>query len=140
METLQDLLTDIAEADVEDSWCSPAVPVDGISVPMQDLARHVRGLFIVEEDPRCLELLYESRPEWREEVEALNLQHEPILDLLEEICELAGSSVCPATTWDDLDLHFRLLRRLWVAHRQDEDAMATSQPADLGVACSRESL
>jgi hypothetical protein len=134
LDFLQDLLMEIAEADAEDSWCSPAVPTDAVPARMQDLTRHVRGLFVVEEDERCLDQLLASQPELREELEQINLQHEQILDLLEEICELAGSSVRPATSWDDLELHFRMLRRLWAAHRHDEDAVLTSSAANLGVA------
>jgi Zn-dependent oligopeptidase len=120
LDQIRELLDDIAEAEADASWYQPAVPVDGVPDRLEDVARKIRQLFELEEDERYLAALSRSRPELRDSFERLNAEHPAILERLEELYELAGSSVCPTSTWDDVESHFLGFERRLSCHRKDE--------------------
>ncbi len=123
LDEIRELLDDIADADADDSWCRPAVPVADIPRRMEQLARKIRRLFDLEEDERYLTALSRRRPELRNRFEELNAEHSELLELVEQLYELAGSSVRPASTWDDIELHYLGFERRLANHRQGEEEL-----------------
>jgi len=120
---IEDLLYDIADADADASWCSQAVPTDAVPDRLVDLGRHLRQMFVFEEDEEYLSEVLVSQPTLREDMERLHDEHDKLLAQLEDICELAGSSVEPGSTWDDVELHYRGFARAVTGHHRDEDAL-----------------
>ena len=120
---LGDLLDDIAEADVDACWYQPAVPIDGVPDRVEQLACELRTLFDMEEDERHLSALSRYRPELRDRFEQLNAEHAEMLDQLEQLYELAGSSGRPGSTRDDIEHHYRGLERRLASHRRDEELL-----------------
>ena len=119
----RELLDDIAEAEADASWCQPAMPVDDVSNRMEQLVNAARHAFDLEEDERCLAALSRSQPELRDRFEQLNSEHAELLDLLEELYELAGSSVRPTSTWDDIEMRYLGFQRRLANHRQGEEEL-----------------
>lgn len=117
------LLEDIAEADVDEHYRQPAVPIESVPQMLNELACNLRNLFDLEEDERHLTALSQSRPELRVRFEALNAEHSELLDQLDQLHELAGTTICPASTWDDIDHQYRGLERRLVDHRRNEEQL-----------------
>jgi hypothetical protein len=117
------LLDEIADAEADVSWSLPAVPVVDVPNRLAELARHVRHLFGLEEDERYLTELSQRQPHLREGLERLHAEHGELLRLLEELCELSGTSIQPASSWDDIELHYLCFERRLTVHHQDEDAL-----------------
>ncbi len=115
------LLEDIAEADVDEFCYQPAVPIEDVPQILHELACKLRDLFDLEEDERHLSALSQHRPELRVRFEELNAEHPQLLDQLEYLHELAGTSTCPTSTWDDIDHHYRGLERRLIDHRRNEE-------------------
>ena len=92
---LAELLDDIADADADSSWGLPAVPTDAIPDQVADLCGRMQMLFFLEETDETLAELIEMQPELRDELERLHCEHPRLLNLLEEIRELAGPSLVP---------------------------------------------
>jgi hypothetical protein len=61
------------------------------------------------------------QPTLREELEELYGEHPQLLELLDQIQELAGSSVRPASTWDDVESQFHRFQRALCRHQQRHD-------------------
>lgn len=120
---VEQLLDDIADADVDASWFAPAMPTDAVPDRLADLASHLQHMFILEEDAGYLYELFPSQPGLRREFRRLHEDHGRLLELLEEVSELAGSSVEPASTWDDVESHYRCFARELKGHQQNEDAV-----------------
>jgi hypothetical protein len=118
---LRELLDDIAEADADACWYQPAIPVDGVPHRLERLACEVRTMFDLEEDERHLAALSQYRPDLRDRFEQLNGEHAELLDQLDELYELAGSSVRPGSTWNDIEHHYLGFERRLASHRQDEE-------------------
>ena len=116
-----ELLEDIADADADDSWGAPAVPTDVVSDRVADLCGRLRTLFFLEESDDALAELLAIQPTLRVELEGLHGEHPQLLDLLEEIQELAGSSVRPASTWDDVESRFHRFQRALTRHQRRHD-------------------
>jgi len=117
------LLDDIADADADASWFLPAMPTDAVPDRLADLASHLQNMFILEEDMGYLYELFPSQPGLRREFQRLHEDHGRLLDQLEEVSELAGSSIEPASTWDDVESHYRSFARELVGHQRNEDAV-----------------
>lgn len=117
------LLDDIADADVDASWFVPAMPTDAVPDRLADLAGRLQNMFILEEDAEYLYEMFPSQPGLRREFRRLHEDHGRLLDLLEEVNELAGSSVEPGSTWDDVESHYRCFARELIGHQRDEDAV-----------------
>lgn len=115
------LLEDIAEADVDEPCYQPAVPTEDVPQILNELAGKLRDLFELEEDERHLSALSQHRPELRVRFEELNAEHPELLDQLDHLHELAGTTICPASTWDDIDHHYRGLERRIIDHRRNEE-------------------
>lgn len=118
---LAELLEDIADADADSSWNWTAVPTDAIPDRVTDLCGRLQTLFFLEETDATLVDLLETQPELRNEVEGLHGEHPRLLNLLEEIGELAGSSVRPASTWDDVESRFHRFQRALSGHLRRHD-------------------
>ena len=118
---LAELLEDIADADVDASWGLPAVPTDVVSDRVADLCGRLRTLFFLEEtDDAVLELL-ELQPDLYDELAGLHGEHPQLLECLEQIQELSGSSGRPASTWDDVELRFHRFQRALSHHQRRHD-------------------
>ena len=65
--------------------------------------------------------LIELQPELQDELEGLHGEHSQLLELLEQIRELAGSSVRPASTWDDVESRFHRFQRALSHHQRRHD-------------------
>jgi hypothetical protein len=117
------LLDDIADADADASWFVPAMPTDAVPDRLADLASHLQHMFMLEEDTECLYELFPSQPALRREFQRLHKDHGRLLDLLEEVSELAGSYVEPASTWNDVESHYRCFSRELIGHQRSEDAV-----------------
>ncbi len=120
---IEDLLYDIADADADASWFSQAVPTDAVPDRLVDLGRHLRQMFVFEEDEGYLSEAIVSQPSLRQDIERLHDEHNRLLAQLDDVCELAGSSVEPGSTWDDVELHYRGFARALTGHHRDEDAL-----------------
>lgn len=118
---LAELLEDIADAEADDSWRAPAVPTEAVPDRVADLCSRLRRLFLLEETDEALAQLAAMRPSLQDELDGLHEEHPQLLDLLEQIRELAGSSVRPASTWDDVELNFRRFQRALRRHQQRHD-------------------
>lgn len=125
LQHLAELLEDIADADADASWRSPAVPTDPVSDRVGDVCARLRTLFFLEESDAALAKLLAMQPTLREELEGLHGEHSQLLELLEQIQELAGSSVRPTSTWDDVESQFHRFQRALSRHQRRHD--------DLGV-------
>lgn len=120
---VEQLLDDIADADADASWFVPAMPTDAVPDRLADLASRLQHMFILEEDVEYLYELFPSQPGLRREFQLLHEDHGRLLDQLEEVSELAGSSVEPASTWDDVESHYRCFARELICHQRNEDAV-----------------
>jgi len=120
---IEDLLDDIADADADASWYSPALPTDAVPDRLADLGRHLRQMFGYEEDDEYLADLLSARPGLRDEIARLHDEHGRLLALLEDVCELAGSPTEPGSTWNDVESHYRDFTRELAGHYRDEDAL-----------------
>ena len=118
---LAELLEDIADAEADASWGLPAMPADAVSDRVADLCARLRTLFFLEETDDALAELMALEPTLREELEDLFGEHPQLLELLEQIQELAGSSVRPASTWDDVETHFHRFQRALCSHQRRHD-------------------
>jgi hypothetical protein len=118
---LGELLEDIADADTDSSWGWTAVPADAVPDRVADLCGRLQTLFFLEESDDALAELLEMQPELRDELEGLHGEHPRLLELLEEIRELAGSSVRPASTWDDVESRFHRFQRVLSGHQRRHD-------------------
>jgi hypothetical protein len=119
---IEELLAEIADADVDAYWDFPAVPTDDVSYRLADLAMRLRQMFWLEENDRDLTTLFELQPLLRHEVEQLHEDHRKLLRLLEHLCELAGSASRPASSWQDIESHFLSFEQaLNCHHRQEAD-------------------
>lgn len=118
---LAELLEDIAEAETDASWRAPAVPTDAVPDRVADLCGRLRTLFFLEETDDALARLLRMQPTLREELEGLYGEHPQLLELLEQIQEVAGSSVSPASTWDDVELRFHRFQRALCRHQRRHD-------------------
>jgi len=120
---VEELLDDIADADADASWFVPAMPTDAVPDRLADLASHLQQMFLLEEDQEYLHELFPSQPGLRREFRRLHEDHGRLLDQLEEVCELAGSTIEPASTWNDVESHYRCFARELVGHQSHEDAV-----------------
>ena len=120
LENLAELLDDIADAEADSSWGLPAMPTD-VSDRVADLSARLRTLFFLEETDDALAELREMQPTLREELEELYGEHPQLLELLDQIQELAGSSVRPASTWDDVESRFHRFQRALSCHQRRHD-------------------
>jgi chromosome segregation ATPase len=118
---LAELLEDIADAEADASWGLPAMPADAVSDRVADLCARLRTLFFLEETDDALAELMAMEPTLREELEDLFGEHPQLLELLEQIQELAGSSVRPTSTWDDVESHFHRFQRALCRHQRRHD-------------------
>jgi hypothetical protein len=118
---LAELLEDIADADTDSSWGWSAVPADAVPDRVADLCGRLQTLFFLEETDDALVELVEMQPELRDELEGLHEEHPRLLGLLEEVRELAGSSVRPASTWDDVESRFHRFQRALSGHQRRHD-------------------
>lgn len=118
---LAELLEDIADAEADASWRAPAVPTEAVPDRVAEICNRLRRLFLLEEADAALAQLAAMRPSLQDELEGLHGEHPQLLDLLEQVQELAGSSVRPASTWDDVELRFRRFRRALNHHQQRHD-------------------
>ena len=121
LENLAELLDDIADAEADASWGLPAMPTDAVSDRVADLCARLRTLFFLEETDDALAELLAMQPTLREELEELYGEHPQLLELLEQIQELAGSSVRPASTWDDVESRFHRFQRALSRHQRRHD-------------------
>ncbi len=121
LDQLAELLEDIADADVDSSWGWSAVPTDAVPDRVADLCGRLQTLFFLEETDGALTDLLEEQPELRDAVEDLHDEHPRLLSLLEEIGELSGSSVRPASTWDDVESRFHQFQRALSGHLRRHD-------------------
>ena len=117
---LSDMLDEIEDADTDYS-CSLAIPVEGVPTRLARLTSEVRNMFDLEEDELHLDALSQWRPDLRERFEQLNAEHADLLEQLDELYELAGSSVRPGSTWNDIEHHYRGFERRLASHRRDEE-------------------
>ena len=117
---LAELLDDIADAEADASWGLPAMPTD-VSDRVADLSARLRTLFFLEETDDALAKLRAMQPTLREELEELYGEHPQLLEVLEQIQELAGSSVRPASTWDDVESRFHRFQRALCRHQRRHD-------------------
>jgi hypothetical protein len=117
MREIEELLCDIAEADADAYWEAPAVPTEGVPDRIQQLAGYLRLMFELEDSHWYLS----EESVMQQETESLREQHAQVLDLLEQTCELAGSSLQPASTWEDVEYHYRLFRKALAQHQREED-------------------
>jgi hypothetical protein len=117
MREIEELLGDIAEADADACWQAPAVPIEAIPDRILQLARRLRLMFDLEDS----QWYVSEDTDALDETEALREQHDRVLVLLEEVCELAGSSIQPASTWNDVESHFRRFERMLTDHQRLED-------------------
>jgi DNA repair ATPase RecN len=120
LENLAELLDDIADAEADASWGLPAMPTD-VSDRVADLSGRLRTLFFLEETDNALAELREMQPTLREELEELYGEHPQLLEVLEQIQELAGSAVRPASTWDDVESRFHRFQRALSRHQRRHD-------------------
>jgi DNA repair exonuclease SbcCD ATPase subunit len=120
---LGELLDAIAEADADACYYYPAVPIEDVPKRVGRLASEMRRMFDLEEDERHLSALSQGRPELRDRFEQLNAEHVDLLDQLEELYELAGSSVRPGSTWDDIEHYYRGWEQRLASHRRDEESL-----------------
>jgi len=118
---LAELLEEIADAEADASWGLPAMPTDAVSDRVADLCARLRTLFFLEETDDALAELMAMEPTLREELEDLFGEHPQLLELLEQIQELAGSSLRPASTWDDVESHFHRFQRALRRHQRRHD-------------------
>ncbi len=118
---LAELLEDIADAESDASWGLPAVPIDAVSDRVADLCARLQTLFFLEETADAPGEGPEFEPAAREDVEELWGEHPKLLELLEQVQELAGSSVRPASTWDDVESHFHRFQRALSRHQRRHD-------------------
>lgn len=118
---LAELLEDIADADADSSWGWSAVPTDAVPDRVADLCGRLQTLFFLEETDGTLVDLLEEQPELRDELEGLHDEHAHLLSLLEEIGELSGSSVRPASTWDDVESRFHRFQQALSCHQRRHD-------------------
>jgi hypothetical protein len=118
---LAELLEDIADADVDSSWGWSAVPADAVPDRVEDLCGRLQQLFFLEETDDELAEVLEVQPDLRDELAGLHEEHPRLLGLLEEIRELAGSSVRPASTWDDVESRFHRFQRALSGHQRRHD-------------------
>jgi predicted RNase H-like nuclease (RuvC/YqgF family) len=81
----------------------------------------LRTLFFLEETDNALAELREMQPTLREELEELYGEHPQLLEVLEQIQELAGSAVRPASTWDDVESRFHRFQRALSRHQRRHD-------------------
>ncbi len=120
---VEQLLDDIADADVDASWFAPAMPTEAVPDRLADLASNLQHMFVLEEDTEYLGELFPSQPGLRREFRRLHEDHGRLLDLLEEVSELAGSSTEVGSTWDDVESHYRGFARELKGHQKSEDAV-----------------
>ncbi len=120
---IRDLLEEIASAEADVSWWCPTVPTDNVPDRLGELAHLVRRLFDLEEDERYLEDYFRHQPEVRDGLRRLHAEHDQLLELLEELCELSGTSLQPGSSWRDIELHYRCFERRLAVHQQDENAL-----------------
>ena len=128
---LAELLEDIADADTDSSWGWSAVPADGVADRVADLSGRLQTLFFLEESDDGLAGLLELQPELRDELEGLHGEHPWLLGLLEEVHELAGSSVRPASTWDDVESRFHRFQRALSGHQRRHDDLGERVSVDM---------
>lgn len=121
LDHLAELLEDIADADADSSWGWSAVPTEAIPDRVTDLCGRLQTLFFLEETDGTLMELLEMQPELRDELEGLHDEHPRLLNSLEEIGELAGSSVRPASTWDNVESRFHRFQRALSCHQRRHD-------------------
>jgi len=120
---LAELLDDIADAEADASWGLPVVPTDAVSDRIADLGARLQTLFFLEEADDAFVEQAEFEPATREELDDLFGEHPQLLELLEQIQELSGSSVRPASTWDDVESHFHQFQRALCSHQRRHDAL-----------------
>lgn len=121
LRNLAELLEDIADAEADASWGLPAMPADAVSDRVADLCARLQTLFFLEETSESLGEGPELEPAMREDVEDLFGEHPQLLELLEQVQELAGSSVRPTSTWDDVESHFHRFQRALGRHQRRHD-------------------
>jgi len=119
---LAELLEDIADAEADVSWRAPAVPIDAVPERVADLCARLRTLFLLEETDDALAEVAAMQPTLRDELEGLYGEHPQLLELLEQIQELSGSSVRPASTWDDVESQFHRFQHALCRHQQRHDS------------------
>lgn len=120
---LAELLEDIADAEADASWRAPAVPIDAVPDRVADLCARLRTLFFLEETDDALAEVAAMQPTLRDQLEGLHGEHPQLLELLEQIQELAGSSVRPASTWDDVESQFHRFQHALSHHQQRHDEL-----------------
>lgn len=120
---VEQLLDDIADADADASWFAPAMPTDAVPDRLADLASQLQHMFVLEEDTEYLSELFPTKPGLRREFQRLHEDHGRLLDLLEEVSELAGSSTEVGSTWDDIESRYRCFARELKGHQRSEDAV-----------------
>ncbi len=120
---IRDLLDEIASAEADVSWWCPTVPIDDVPCRLAELARHVRRLFDLEEDEQYLTDFFRHQPEVRDRLRQLHAEHDELLELLDELCELSGTSLQPASSWRDIELHYLCFERRLTVHQRDEHAL-----------------
>jgi hypothetical protein len=120
---LAELLDDIADAEADASWGLPVVPTDAVSDRVADLGARLQTLFFLEETDDALAELAEFEPTVREELDELFGEHPQLLELLEQIQELSGSSVRPASTWEDVESQFHRFQLALGSHQRRHDAL-----------------
>lgn len=121
LENLAELLDDIADAEADASWGLPAMPTSAVSDRVADLCARLQTLFFLEETDDALAEILAMEPTLREELEGLYAEHPQLLELLEQIRELAGSSPRPVSTWDDVESRFHRFQRALSRHQQRHD-------------------
>ena len=121
LEHLAELLEEIADAEADASWRAPAVPTDAVPDRVADLCARLRMMFFLEETDDALAEVVAMQPSLQDQLEGLHGEHPQLLDLLEQIQELSGSSVRPASTWDDVESRFRRFQRALCHHQRRHD-------------------
>ncbi len=121
LRNLAELLEDIADAEADASWGLPAMPADAVSDRVADLCARLQTLFFLEETSDAIGDGPDLEPAMREDVEDLFGEHPQLLELLEQVQELAGSSVRPTSTWDDVESHFHRFQRALGLHQRRHD-------------------
>ncbi len=121
LENLAELLDDIADAEADSSWGLPTMPTNAVSDRVADLCARLQTLFFLEETDEALAEILTMEPTLREELEELYGEHPQLLELLEQIQELAGSSARPASTWDDVESRFHRFQRALSRHQRRHD-------------------
>lgn len=123
LKQLAQRLEDIAEAEADASWGLPSMPTDPVSDRVADLCARLRTLFVLEETDDALAELRDMQPTLREEFDELYDEHPLLLEVLEQIQELAGSSVRPVSTWNDVESRFHRFQRDLSLHQQRHEAL-----------------